>query len=698
MLLEDGTNIALGTKFREENHGRVMPWYEPANSHAPERWKENWAKLRLRFEKLIDECGPVECVMIQRRIPKSAPVTPDFPLVLHNRRTIRQGNGIRIEPSKLFALDESQLVGLFPFNNVRGEPMLHSDGQPIAFRLGLSHHFVLCPGIVTRPMPDPEITQLAQDGTNLVYQLPSSIANLLWRNLPKGFSRSQNADDCLWYDTLFQLSLLEHPGGHLFANRFDWFENGSIGLEGTGLFPREPREFRGEDQTCEGGYPMAYYARLPDLARASVAAIDILLQMESVPIAPIRKRFRVALSFPGERREFVREVAEFLKKELGRDAVLYDKWFEAEFARLDLDTHLQNLYRNESELVVVFVCADYERKEWPGLEWRGIRDLIKHKHREAIMLVRFDQTEIPGIFSHDGYISVDGRTPEEIGTLILERLAQNGGMPIKGSATEFPTSHACSHNSGNVIGPIGETITNSGCLVLLGNHVFKGQSVKIHSTGMITLRIDSSSAEEDAALRALSPGPFNRTEAIGFSHQNDAFIVRVHRLESESTGAGNLWTVELKCESFTYGGDFASEIGTQGHSADDIATMRARRILLNNPGSLPKNTRMSGHDDIQNAMLDSLITGLNTAFPVKESPMQPLYSRLKNDPASFLRVARLQAMLLLRTSGTIEHLLRLDLGPIHGGKMHVRFRASRRKIYTNKAATIIEFEGECPLE
>ena len=49
------------------------------------------------------------------------------------------------------------------------------------------------------------------------------------------------------------------------------------------------------------------------------------------------KRFKVALSFPGEHREYVLSVAEALSEKLGRDAILYDTWYKAEFTMPDLD-------------------------------------------------------------------------------------------------------------------------------------------------------------------------------------------------------------------------------------------------------------------------------------------------------------------------------------------------------------------------
>jgi eukaryotic-like serine/threonine-protein kinase len=55
------------------------------------------------------------------------------------------------------------------------------------------------------------------------------------------------------------------------------------------------------------------------------------------------KRFKIALSFPGEHRAFVAQVAAELSMTVGRDFVLYDLYSEAEFARPNLDIHLPNL-------------------------------------------------------------------------------------------------------------------------------------------------------------------------------------------------------------------------------------------------------------------------------------------------------------------------------------------------------------------
>ncbi len=140
--------------------------------------------------------------------------------------------------------------------------------------------------------------------------------------------------------------------------------------------------------------------------------------MEASPL--LNKKFKVALSFPGEKRDFVYKVALGLQKQIGD--VFYDKFFEAELALPDQDIILQKIYHENSDLVVVFICEEYEKKEWCGLEWRAIRDLIKQRKSNFIMLMRFDDTKIDGLFSIDGFINLQDRTPEETVNLICKRI------------------------------------------------------------------------------------------------------------------------------------------------------------------------------------------------------------------------------------------------------------------------------------
>jgi hypothetical protein len=135
-----------------------------------------------------------------------------------------------------------------------------------------------------------------------------------------------------------------------------------------------------------------------------------------------RRRFRIALSYPGEIRGLVQKVAEGVAAQIGRDQLFYDRYYEAELARPDLDVYLQNIYAENSDLLVIFLCADYEDKEWCGVEWRVVRALIKARRTEDIMLLRTDDAAVTGLLPIHGYADIRGRSAQQVTALIMERL------------------------------------------------------------------------------------------------------------------------------------------------------------------------------------------------------------------------------------------------------------------------------------
>jgi tetratricopeptide (TPR) repeat protein len=146
-------------------------------------------------------------------------------------------------------------------------------------------------------------------------------------------------------------------------------------------------------------------------------------------MAPDTKRFRIALSFAGETRDFVAQVAAILARQFGKDRILYDRYHAPEFSRSDLAFYLSDLYEKEADLVVAVLCPDYENKEWCGLEWNAIFGLLKKRKASEVMLTRFELAEGKGLQGLAGYTDLDDLTPEQAASLILERLAVNEGRP-----------------------------------------------------------------------------------------------------------------------------------------------------------------------------------------------------------------------------------------------------------------------------
>lgn len=136
-------------------------------------------------------------------------------------------------------------------------------------------------------------------------------------------------------------------------------------------------------------------------------------------------RFKAAFSFPGELRDRVSEIVALVKDELPSGAVFYDDDFTAQLARPNLDNLLQTVYLNNSDLVVVFLSKDYEKKMWCGIEWRAVREIINNKSDHSLMFVRSDDSDIPGVFAHDGYIDVNRFNDKQIADFVVERIRLN---------------------------------------------------------------------------------------------------------------------------------------------------------------------------------------------------------------------------------------------------------------------------------
>ncbi|MBA4341667.1 MAG: hypothetical protein C0423_05880 [Methylibium sp.] len=136
------------------------------------------------------------------------------------------------------------------------------------------------------------------------------------------------------------------------------------------------------------------------------------------------KRFQVALSFAGENRAYIEEVARALQEMLTPSSVFYDNYYIHELARPNLDTYLLGIYRDDSELIAVFLCEKYPTKDWCGLEWRAVRDMIKTRQSADIMPFVFGDfdLQIEGLLSIDGYIRVDSREPIDVAELIVKRI------------------------------------------------------------------------------------------------------------------------------------------------------------------------------------------------------------------------------------------------------------------------------------
>ena len=126
--------------------------------------------------------------------------------------------------------------------------------------------------------------------------------------------------------------------------------------------------------------------------------------------------------------------------------IFYDEFYQAFLAIPSSDTLLQDIYRNRSKLIVAFLCEDYQKKEWCGLEARAIRDLIKERQHNSIMLIRMDDGKVEGFFGIDGWIDARKHQPAEIANYINQRLTGKLVFPVSAKEPTLPTNNLPERN------------------------------------------------------------------------------------------------------------------------------------------------------------------------------------------------------------------------------------------------------------
>ena len=134
--------------------------------------------------------------------------------------------------------------------------------------------------------------------------------------------------------------------------------------------------------------------------------------------------YDVAFSFAGEEREYVDQT--FLSLDNKGIKVFYDRNHAANLWGQDLYQYLSDIYQNKAKYCVVFLSENYAKKLWTRHELKSIQARAFQESREYILPARFDQTEIPGLLPTIGYIDLNEFDPDQLASLISQKLGQEG--------------------------------------------------------------------------------------------------------------------------------------------------------------------------------------------------------------------------------------------------------------------------------
>jgi hypothetical protein len=133
------------------------------------------------------------------------------------------------------------------------------------------------------------------------------------------------------------------------------------------------------------------------------------------------RRWDVALSFAGEQRDYVGQVARALKARGVR--CFYDADEQVRLWGTHLAEELPRIYARQAAAVVVFVSADYAAGDWTRLERRAALARAVIQAGVYVLPARFDDSELPGLLPDVVAVDLRRYTPGQFADLVAAKLA-----------------------------------------------------------------------------------------------------------------------------------------------------------------------------------------------------------------------------------------------------------------------------------
>ena len=133
--------------------------------------------------------------------------------------------------------------------------------------------------------------------------------------------------------------------------------------------------------------------------------------------------YDVGLSFAGEQREYVQQVASELKSRGIR--VFFDDYEQDVLWGKDLYAHLSEIYYRMCKYCVIFVSKEYAEKVWPNQERQSAQARALEEKQEYILPARFDDTKVPGLLDTVGYVDLKQTPALRLSELIAQKLGKD---------------------------------------------------------------------------------------------------------------------------------------------------------------------------------------------------------------------------------------------------------------------------------
>ena len=145
------------------------------------------------------------------------------------------------------------------------------------------------------------------------------------------------------------------------------------------------------------------------------------------------REYQVALSFAGEQRDYVEEVARHLAAK--SIAVFYDGFEQPRLWGKDGTEIFHEIFSKKTTYVVMFISEAYAKKAWTRHERRSALSRMLMEEREYILPVRFDETPIPGLPDSILHLNAGDHSPAALSAIVAQKL---GIADFDGKASDVP--------------------------------------------------------------------------------------------------------------------------------------------------------------------------------------------------------------------------------------------------------------------
>lgn len=203
------------------------------------------------------------------------------------------------------------------------------------------------------------------------------------------------------------------------------------------------------------------------------------------------KEFEIALSFAGEDRAYVDQVANLLRN--SGIKVFYDLFEEEKLWGKNLYDYLTEIYMNKALYTIMFISDSYSKKLWTNHERQAMQARAFQENQEYILPVRFDETPIPGILPTTGYIDISSKSPEDFVKIIHKKLI-NSGLTVPSESIRkslFSTNSIPRKNAQKsfvtIASSLGEQIKGASVVAIADNNTTKSASSNQDGVAELTI-------------------------------------------------------------------------------------------------------------------------------------------------------------------------------------------------------------------